>query len=161
MGKILKVTGNFELDGVWAVPRPNFTGKIAVDDNGNFVGYCNEHYDNNWPDINKVRYLYGYIQHNDKEDGYSIHMLKLSNYIYQRPLLYRTDNNNRSEGCTWSTLRVDIFLAAFKVRGEADLEIEEEPYLEAEYQRIRMRFRELDTKNIHTNRHAIEAFGKP
>lgn len=72
MGKIFKLIGNFEQNGKWAKPRPNFTGKIATEEDGYFYGYCYERYDSDQPDANKIRYLFGQLRPRKDSDGFSI-----------------------------------------------------------------------------------------
>lgn len=157
MGKIFKLIGNFEQNGKWAKPRPNFTGKIAAEEGGYFYGYCYERYDSDQPDANKIRYLFGQLRPCEDSDGFSICFLKLSNYGFQTPLLYFASDNNKTDACHWMSFRVSNLKPHFVNEGKADLQIEELPYLDEDYQKIRNRFY-LDLQLSLPNIVAIEIF---
>ena len=44
MSRIFSISGNFIQNGAWSTPDPSFSGKIVVDDNDKFYGYCDELY---------------------------------------------------------------------------------------------------------------------
>ncbi len=88
MSKIFKISGNFVQHREWVKPSPSFEGEIVVDDANTFCGYCNELYDSDMPESNKVRFLAGAFALNTKNGNNGIAFYKLSNDSMQAPLMY-------------------------------------------------------------------------
>ncbi|MBR5027485.1 hypothetical protein IKX64_02800 [Candidatus Saccharibacteria bacterium] len=140
--RIFKLSGNYCLCGSWEDPDPSFVGKIVVKEDGNFVGYCDELYDSDTPDINRVRYLVGYYD----EEG--ICFYKLSNYAEQMPLLYADYKLESYKYGAWGGLSPHN--GQFSRCGAAHLYIIEEPFSSEEEARILRKYGELN-KNIGYN----------
>ena len=123
--RIFKIKGNFMQYGVWSEPDPGFTGKIAVDDDGIFVGWCDELYE--FPpeasNAAKVRYLVGVYDESDD----SIQFYKLSNDHMQSPLLYEQVVVDGEKVCDWSSVDLSSpqSIVLFKKAGDAKIELEE------------------------------------
>lgn len=127
MSKTMHITGNFEQFREWSKPDPGFDGYIVVSGDGSFIGYLNELYgpvigmESLHNDLNRIRFITGYIANNNKDGEEGVAFLKLSEDENQSPLMYVVPNLAK-EG-SWAALRGD--LGYFERRGRAKVLLEE------------------------------------
>ncbi len=140
MGKIFKVTGNYKQNGKWATPDPSFVGKIVVDNLGRFCGYCDELYESEQPEENKLRFIYGQFGKSLKNGKDAFVFYKLSNYEEQKPLLYEVIDKEDPSSWKWSALNMHWFSSTFSPQDGAKVDLEELEYSEEEAAAIRGRY---------------------
>lgn len=128
MGKIFKITGNYMQYGMWAIPDPSFAGEIVVDDDNTFKGYCDELYESEQPDENKLRFLFGKFGKSKENSTDGLVFLKLSNFERQSPLLYVVHDFEDQSNNHWAALRIHFDSAEFEPQGAATIKIEEVEY---------------------------------
>ena len=140
--RIFTISGNYRLRGKWETPDPSFVGKIVMRDDDTFVGYCDELYAADTPDINRVRYLTGaYADYVLDKDCYGIAFYKLSNYPAQVPLMYVDFDLLGSCLGSWGAYNENT--GHFETSGKATLKLIEEPYSAMEERRIFDKYNEL------------------
>ena len=144
MSKIFKISGSFMQDGKWSTPDPSFTGKIVVDDNDEFYGYCDELYESVEDEINRTRYLVGAFATNAKKGSRGIAFYKLSNYAAQAPLMYVVPDLLDGSG-TWAAFVYMFFTSQMVIQGKSKLSVVEIPYTEEEEKQIKEKYDELDS----------------
>ena len=154
MSKIFRISGNFKQSGKWSKPDPSFSGKIVVDEDGIFYGFCDELYSENiMSDLNRVRYLSGALGPNGFNGNQGIAFYKMSNYFPQNPLMYIVPDLICMDSGGWYALERGLNL--FALKGMAKVSIEEEIYSEEEEASIRAKFELLD-KGINCHYVLIE-----
>ena len=141
MGKIFKISGNFEQNEEWT--EPGFIGEIAVDDNNRFFGYCAELYP--CPKEGQERFLYGAFL-DDTQNEHGIIFLKLSNWKRQPVLLYTIRDLETQKDGEWKILDRWGEIANINRQGAAVVSIQEVEYDEARYKDIISRFNRIDPK---------------
>ena len=148
MSRIFKISGNFVQNGEWAKPDPSFTGKIVVDDNNEFYGYCDELYSSSMSEINRIRYLSGVFATNIESGQRGIAFYKMSNDRKQAPLMYVVPDLTDPEGGTWAALTE---FGYFLEMGKSKITVEEEPFSEEEEKNIKAKYDNLD-ENVNHNK---------
>lgn len=158
MSKIFKISGNFMQNGEWIEPGPAFEGKIVVDEEGKFCGYCEEMH-GKYADVDaeevpaKTRYLIGAAA--EEGNGYSLAFFKMSNEARLAPLYYEVHGVSSTD-CYWSAMG---FSGGFTPQGNAEVSLEEElPYSEEVADCIKKRFRGVD-KEVNGNCALIHEVG--
>ena len=152
MGRIFSIFGNFVQFGRWSTPDPSFSGKIVVDDNDEFFGYCEELYDSKMSSINRTRYLAGAFAPNGRNEKRGIAFYKMSNDYNQAPLMYVLPDLADSSNGSWAALS---FLGYFQEQGKAKILVKEEAYSEDEKHRIKTIYDNLN-KKVNGNDELIE-----
>ncbi|MBQ3352651.1 hypothetical protein IJG91_03305 [Candidatus Saccharibacteria bacterium] len=141
MSRIFSISGNFIQNGAWSTPDPSFSGKIVVDDNDKFYGYCDELYEKTMLELNRTRYLIGVFAQNDSCTNKGISFYKLSNEGWQSPLMYVIPDLSDPEqkDATWGAF-TEIFpwtgIYEMCVMGCAKINLAEEPFSVDEEKRI-------------------------
>ena len=152
MSRIFKISGNFMQYGKWAEPDPSFSGKIVVDKDDEFYGFCEELYDKTGSDINRTRYLAGAFAKNGRNGQLGIAFYKMSNDSRQSPLMYVIPDLANPKSGSWAALS---FFGCFDKQGRAKIVIEEEEYSEEEEVRIKAKYGALN-KGINGNYELLE-----
>ena len=161
MSKIFKISGNFMQDGEWSKPDPAFIGKIAVNEDGKFCGYCkqlciegvSDKNNNEVRNVDKYRALVGAMA--EEGDGYSLLFFKLSNEPWQAPLAYEVHDSSLADS-VWSAKDPS---GGFVAQGNARAWLEELSYTEESETRIKEQFCEVDI-SIGANNELINELGK-
>ncbi len=148
MSKLYEITGRFYQDGKWSEPDPSFKGKIIVDDNKEFIGYCDELYDSDQPEVSKKRYLVGAFAPNARNGNEGIAFYKFSNYKMQTPLMYVVPDMKDPKNGAWSTL--SLMLGMFLPVGQAEVVINEIEYDKTTEAEIREQYGQLDEEDVIT-----------
>lgn len=163
MSRIFSISGNFIQNGAWSTPDPSFSGKIVVDDNNEFYGYCEELYEETMSELNRTRYLVGVFARNDSCANKGISFYKLSNEERQSPLMYVVPDLSDPEqkDATWATF-AEIFpwtgIYEMRAVGRAKINLTEEPFSVDEEKRIREIYEDLD-EDVGFNSSLIEQIG--
>ena len=150
--RIFIISGSFEQNGEWLEPNPSFKGKIVVEEDGFFRGYCNELYSSDTPEINRVRYIAGHYPPIDKD---AIEFYKFSNYPYQDPLYYQDGWMNEPQSGDW--LVYNFLTGKFMPAGKAHVSVVPVVYSPEEESEILDKYNELDLDNDF-NREILNAF---
>lgn len=147
MGKIFKITGNYVQYGMWAIPDPSFAGEVILCDDGYLRGYCNELYESEQPDENKLRFIFGKFGVNKKsgKDGFVFY--KLSNYEMQSPLLYDIQDFEDQSENYWSALRCTFGSVNFTSQGAAKVTLEEIEYSEERAKAILAKYHQIEDED--------------
>lgn len=125
MSKIFSIEGNFTQNGKWSQPDPSFKGKIIVEDDGSFSGYCDELYGSISSD--KTRYLFGYLAQDEHGKVTGITFFKLSNDRNQAPLIYLVADLKTDRVALWGSLSLSFgTLVSSMWHGEATINVKEE-----------------------------------
>lgn len=132
-------------NGDWAKPDPAFEGRIAVDENGKFCGWCEQacaegssnYHEDKLCESDKTRCLVGALA--EEGDGYSLLFFKLSNDEWQPPLSYEIHATSTAD-CVWSAKDPG---GGFVAMGNAMVSLEELQRSESSADRIRKQFREM------------------
>ena len=144
MSRIFSISGNFMQYGEWAEPNPSFSGKIVVDENDEFYGFCEELYANTMSDINRIRYLAGAFANNGRDGKRGIAFYKMSNEPRQAPLMYVIPNLEAPKTGSWAAL--SAFTGLFDFQGKADITVEEEAFSAEEEANIKAKYDALDKR---------------
>ena len=124
----MRIFGNFQQFGEWSTPDPGFEGHIIVEDDGKFIGYHDELYgvvegmeslDN---DLNRIRFVFGYIANNNINDAEGIAFFKLSQDDDQSPIVYVIPDFTDDSSGSWAA---PGFLGYFDPQGRAKVTVEE------------------------------------
>ena len=160
MSRIFSISGNFDQNGAWSTPDPSFSGKIVVDDNDNFYGYCEELYEETMSELNRTRYLVGVFAQNDSCAGKGISFYKLSNEERQSPLMYVIPDLSDPEqkDATWAAFTKILRVYQMVPMGHARINLAEEPFSVGEEKRIRGIYEDLD-EDVGLNSSLIEQIG--
>ncbi len=137
----------------WAEPNPSFSGKIVVDENDEFYGFCEELYANTMSDINRIRYLAGAFANNGRDGKQGIAFYKMSNEPRQAPLMYAMSNLEAPKTGSWAAL--SAFTGLFHPQGKADITVEEEAFSAEEEANIKAKYDALD-KSINCHDELLE-----
>ena len=122
MSKIFSIEGNFTQEGEWSQPDPSFKGKIIVEDDGSFSGYCNELYGSISSD--KTRYLFGHLAQDEHGEVTGIAFFKLSNDHIQAPLIYLVADLKTDRIALWGSLSLSFgTLVTCAWHGEAAINV--------------------------------------
>ena len=158
MSRIFNISGNFIQNGAWSTPDPSFSGKIVVDDNDKFYGYCDELYEETMSELNRTRYLVGVFAQNDSCAGKGISFYKLSNEVWQSPLMYVIPDLSDPEqkDATWAAF-ADVLPGTYEmcVMGRAKINLAEEPFSVDEEKRIQRIYEALD-EDVGFNKSLVE-----
>lgn len=150
MGKIFRISGNLKVDGEWREPDPSFEGEILVDDDDNFIGYCNELYHIR-PELEpalkgkyEFRYLAGSFAVNERSGKQGICYYILSNSSEIESIVCRIPDVEKPEdGGDYCYIGpFDMFLH----EGEARISLNEIDYSDEDASRIIDAFVSLDLK---------------
>ncbi len=137
-------------NGEWSTPDPSFSGKIVVNDNDEFYGYCDELYDDVGSEINRARFLVGAFATNRISGKKGISFYKLSNYELEAPLMYLVPDLDE-EGSWAAIVAVCSFMQAIP-QGKSRIVIEEETYSKDEEDRIKQKYDKLDKENWYNSK---------
>lgn len=148
MNKLYEITGRFYQDGKWSEPDPSFKGRIIVDENKEFIGYCDELYDSDQPEENRKRFLIGVFANNARNNNEGIAFYKLSNYKRQLPLMYVLPDLSDKKNGSWAVL--NLMLGMFLPVGVAEVVIEPLEYDEKTEKEIEEEYNHLDKEDIIT-----------
>lgn len=159
MSRIFSLSGNFNQNGAWSTPDPSFSGKIVVDDNDEFYGYCEELYEETMSELNRTRYLVGVFAQNDSCANKGISFYKLSNEGRQSPLMYVIPDLSDPEqkDATWAAF-TRVWDYQMVPMGHARINLTEEPFSVDEEKRIREIYEDLDD-DVGFNSSLIEQIG--
>jgi hypothetical protein len=125
MSKIFSIEGNFTQNGEWSQPDPSFKGKIIVEDDGSFSGYCDELYGSISSD--KTRYLFGHLAQDQHGKVTGIAFFKLSNDRNQVPLTYLVADLKTDRVAYWGSLSLSFAtLVTCAWHGQATINVKEE-----------------------------------
>lgn len=150
MSKIFSIEGNFTQKGEWSQPDPSFKGKIIVEDDGSFSGYCNELYGSISSD--KTRYLFGHLAQDEHGEVTGIAFFKLSNDHIQAPLIYLVADLKTDRIALWGSLSLSFgTLVTCAWHGEAAIIVKEESDSDEVRDSITKRLNKFDA-NINRNR---------
>ncbi len=152
MGRIFSISGNFTQFGRWSEPDPSFSGKIVVNDEDEFYGFCDELYKSTMSDINRTRYLAGAFAENSRNGQRGIAFYKMSNDPVQAPLMYVIPDLENPESGSWAALSV---FGHFEEQGKARVIIAEEAFSEEKENDIKTKYEALD-KRINGNDELLE-----
>ena len=143
MSKIFSIEGNFTQKGKWSQPDPSFKGKIIVEDDGSFSGYCDELYGS--ISSHKTRYLFGHLAWDEHGKVTGIAFFKLSNDRNQVPLIYLVANLKTDRVALWGSLSLSFgTLVSCAWHGEATINTEEEPDSDEVRDSVAKRLNEFD-----------------
>ena len=142
MSRIFSISGNFMQRGKWAEPDPSFSGKIVVDENDEFYGFCEELYASTMSDINRIRYLAGAFANNGRDGKRGIAFYKMSNEPMQAPLLYVMPNLEVPKTGLWAKLH--LLMGYFITQYDADITVKEEAFSAEEEANIKAKYDALD-----------------
>lgn len=150
MSKIFSIEGNFTQKGEWSQPDPSFKGKIIVEDDGSFSGYCDELYGSISSD--KTRYLFGHLAQDEHGEVTGIAFFKLSNDRKQAPLIYLVANLKTDRVALWGSLSLSFgTLVSCMWHGKATINTEKESDSDEVRDSITKRLNKFDA-NINRNR---------
>ena len=144
MGRIFSISGNFMQRGEWAEPDPSFSGKIVVDKNDEFYGFCEELYASTMSDINRIRYLAGAFANDGRDGKQGIAFYKMSNEPMQAPLMYVMPNLEVPKTGLWA--EVYPLMGYFISQGDADITVKEEAFSAEEEANIKAKYDTLDKR---------------
>lgn len=144
MGRIFSISGNFMQRGEWAEPDPSFSGKIVVDKNDEFYGFCEELYASTMSDINRIRYLAGAFANDGRDGKQGIAFYKMSNEPMQVPLIYVMPNLEVPKTGLWA--EVYPSMGYFISQGDADITVKEEAFSAEEEANIKAKYDALDKR---------------
>ena len=151
MGRIFKISGNFEQDGIWSGPGSAFLGEIMVDYDNMFYGYCLESYDGFITVLNRTGFLVGAMAPNGANGKEGVVFYKLSNEPHQLPLIYIVPDLENGGGL-WGEIVEDGDRFGVMIEGEAMIDTSETlkqgPKYEAE---IKAKFNKLDATIFWNN----------
>lgn len=150
MSRIFSISGNFMQRGEWVEPNPSFSGKIVVDKNDEFYGFCEELCASTMSDIDRIRYLAGAFANNGRDGERGIAFYKMSNEPMQAPLMYVMPNLKVPKTGFWAKLH--LLMGYFISQSDADITVKEEAFSAEEEANIKAKYDALD-KNI--NAHSI------
>ncbi|MBR3180941.1 hypothetical protein IKF63_02585 [Candidatus Saccharibacteria bacterium] len=144
MSRIFRVSGNAMQFGRWLEPDPSFSGKIVVNEEDEFYGFCDE-FCNNKPGAGQTRYVVGAFVDNELSEQRGIIFYKISNNLVQAPLVYiMSDLTNLNSG-SWAILSS---LGYFHEQGKAIIFVEEEDFSEEAVEAIRAKYKTLNDEGV-------------
>ena len=152
MSRIFSISGNFMQFGRWSEPDPSFSGKIVVNEDDEFYGFCDELYSSNMSDVNRIRYIAGAFAENGYNRQRGIAFYKMSNDSEQAPLMYATPDLTVPESGSWAALTI---FGYFQVQGGSRITVEEETFSEEAEKSIKANYDALD-KGINGNGELLE-----
>ncbi len=152
MSRIFNISGNFMQFGKWSEPDPSFSGKIVVNEEDEFYGFCEELYSSNMSDKNHIRYIAGAFAKNGRNGRQGIAFYKMSNDSKQAPLMYVTPDLTVPESGSWAALS---FFGYFQEQGKSRITVEEEAFSEDVENSIKAEYNTLD-KGINGNDELLE-----
>ena len=152
MSRIFNISGNFMQFGKWSEPDPSFSGKIVVNEEGEFYGFCEELYSSNMSDNNRIRYIAGAFAENGRNGRQGIAFYKMSNDSKQAPLMYVTPDLMVPESGLWAALSI---FGYFQEQGRSRITVEEETFSEDVENSIKAEYGNLD-RGINGNDELLE-----
>ena len=152
MSRIFNISGNFMQFGKWSEPDPSFSGKIVVNEEDEFYGFCKELYSSNMSDNNRIRYIAGAFAKNGCNGQQGIAFYKMSNDSKQAPLMYVTPDLTDPESGLWAALSI---FGYFQEQGKSRITIEEETFSKDVENSIKAEYDTLD-KGINWNDELLE-----
>lgn len=159
MSKIFKITGNYMQYGFWAIPTPSFAGELVLCDDGYLRGYCDELYESEQPDENRLRFIFGKFGVSKESNQNGLVFYKLSNYELQAPLLYVIHDFDDPSDNHWLALQDALGTLDFAFQGKAIVSVKELEYDEEKYDSISEKFNQID-KNGNLNELMLLVFDK-
>ena len=144
MSRIFNISGNFMQFGKWSEPDPSFSGKIVVNEESEFYGFCEELYSSNMSDVNRIRYIAGAFAENGRNGYRGIAFYKMSNDPKQAPLMHVTPDLMVPESGSWAALAFGCFLK----QGKSRITVEEETFSKEVENNIKTQY---DALNISIN----------
>ncbi|MCR4753049.1 MAG: hypothetical protein K5837_01350 [Candidatus Saccharibacteria bacterium] len=122
-------------------------GKIIVEDDGLFSGYCDELYGSISSD--KTRYLFGHLAQDEHGKVTGIAFFKLSNDRNQAPLIYLVAGLKTSRVALWGSLSLSFgTLVSYMWHGEATINTEEDSDSDEVRASITKRLNEFERKVV-------------
>lgn len=152
MSRIFRIFGNFMQYGRWSEPNPSFSGKIVMNDNYEFYGFCDEFYASNMSEANRTRYIAGAFAKNGRNGQRGIAFYKMSNDLEQAPLMYVVPDLTDQESGSWAALSP---FGYFQGQGKAKVAIEEEAFSKDEEDGIMDKYNALD-RSVNGNGELLE-----
>ena len=152
MSRIFNISGNFMQFGKWSEPDPSFSGKIVVNEEDEFYGFCEELYSSNMSDDNRIRYIAGAFAENGRNGQRGIAFFKMSNDSKQAPLMYVTPDLMVPESGLWAALSI---FGYFQEQGRSRIVVEEETFSKEVEKSIKTKYDTLD-KGINGNNELLE-----
>ena len=152
MSRIFNISGKFMQYGKWSEPDPSFSGKIVVNEEDEFYGFCEERYSSNMSDDNRIRYIAGAFAENGRNGQRGIAFFKMSNDSKQAPLMYVTPDLMVPESGLWAALSI---FGYFQEQGRSRIVVEEETFSKEVEKSIKTKYDTLD-KGINGNNELLE-----
>ena len=141
MSRIFRISGNFMQFGRWSEPDPSFSGKIVVNEENEFCGFCEELHHSNVLDVDRIRYIAGAFAENGRNGRRGVALYKMSNDPEQSPLMYVVPDLVIPDSGSWAALSIFGF---FQEKGRAKIIVEEEVFSKEEENSIKAKYDALN-----------------
>ncbi len=147
MGRLFKISGNYEENGEWKKPDPFYAGKIVVENekDGQFYGFVEELCPKDSGKLKDRRYIVGRFENGT--NGYkSIQFYAISNNRRKEPRKVLIPDLAAGSHGVWFVKPNS--LSNFKPKGKASFTCEEGEYTRSKVTQVKKKYLEVDLKII-------------